>query len=107
MTAEFADLSVGVLEGRKDWNTLIVRTERGNGIVTEAAARGYLTLEEMPGENLEHLLWAAGNKKKRGFLRAREDGTINGEPGKTGFRLDPDILKGILTDDRRTHVDSD
>ena len=107
MTAEFADLSVGVLEGRKDWNTLIVRTERGEKIVTEAAARGYLILEEMPGENLEHLLWAAGNKKKRGFLRAREDGTVNGEPGKTVFRLAPDILEGILTDDRRTHVDSD
>lgn len=98
MTAEFADVSVGVLEGRGDRNTLIVRTERGERIVREAERKGFLVLEEMPRENLEHLQWAAGNKKKRGFLRSREAGKVNGEPGKTLFRLAPECLDGVFQD---------
>jgi len=100
MTAEFADLSVGVLEGRGDRNTLIVRTERGERIVREAAEKGFLALEEMPPVNLEHLRWAAENKKKRGFLRSRAEGKINAEAGKTSLRLDPEVLEGILKSDK-------
>lgn len=96
MTSEFADVSVGVLEGRPDMNTLIVRTERGEEIVREARRLGYLELEEMPQENLEHLVWAAGNKKKRGVLRCRETGRLNAEEGKACLRLKTDAVEKIL-----------
>ncbi|MBN2282404.1 MAG: Coenzyme F420 hydrogenase/dehydrogenase, beta subunit C-terminal domain [Deltaproteobacteria bacterium] len=97
MTSEFADISVGVLEGRTDMNTLIVRTERGQKIVDEAVAEGFLVLEDMPGENLEHLQWAAGNKKKRAFAKAREEGMINGAEGTRSYlRVDPATVSDCI-----------
>ncbi len=49
-----------------------------------------------PQENLEHLVWAAGNKKKRGVLRCRETGRLNAEEGKACLRLKPDAVEKIL-----------
>jgi coenzyme F420 hydrogenase subunit beta len=65
MTSEFADISVGVLEGHPEWNTLIIRSERGEDLVRQAVKDGCLVLDEMPRESLDHLVFAAGNKKKR------------------------------------------
>lgn len=98
MTAEFADLSVGVLEGRGDMNTLIIRTERGEGIAREAVKQGYIILEDMPQENLQHLEGAAANKKHRGLLCSREAGKLNGVPGKTYLRLNEEVIGRILSD---------
>lgn len=94
MTSEFSDVSVGVLEGRPDLNTLIIRTERGQKLVDEAIKEGYLTVSEMPKENLEHLVWAAGNKKKRGLKRAKEEHLINVEP-LSYLRLQGEILNQL------------
>ena len=99
MTSEFADVSVGVLEGRPDMNTLIVRTERGEEMVREAQRLGYLILEDLPDENREHLIWAAANKKKRGVLRCREAGRLNGEEGKACLRLGAETTDRILKND--------
>jgi coenzyme F420 hydrogenase subunit beta len=77
MTAEFSDLSVGVLEGRPDRNILIVRTQRGQRIVEEARKEGYLSVSEIPKENLDHLQWAAANKKRRAFTKARQGKMVN------------------------------
>ncbi|UCH08759.1 MAG: Coenzyme F420 hydrogenase/dehydrogenase, beta subunit C-terminal domain [Deltaproteobacteria bacterium] len=77
MTAEFSDISIGVLEGSRDMNTLIVRTERGQRIVDEARKEGYLILSDIPKENLEHLKWAAGNKKRRALIKARQEKLVN------------------------------
>ncbi len=77
MTSEFADVSVGVVEGRSGMNTLIVRTERGRAIVDGALRAGYLLVEDMPAENLERLKIAAGNKKKRALKKALAEGIIN------------------------------
>ena len=77
MTAEFSDISVGVLEGRPDMNTLIVRTERGQRMVDEARKEGYLIVSDMPKKNLEHLQWAAGNKQKRALVKAKQEGLVN------------------------------
>jgi coenzyme F420 hydrogenase subunit beta len=96
MTAEFADVSVGVLEGRPDMNTLIVRTERGEEMVREARRLGYLELDDLPDENREHLMWAAANKKKRGVLRCWEAGRLNGEEGKACLRLSAEAAERIL-----------
>lgn len=85
MTSEFSDLSVGVLEGRPDMNTLIIRTERGQKIVNEAVEEGSLVIEDIPKENLEHLMWAGGNKKKRALTKAKEEGMINTEGDKKSY----------------------
>ena len=77
MTAEFADVSVGVLEGRTDRNTIIIRTERGQEIVDGAVKDGYLDIEDLPAINLDHLRTASSNKKKRALKKAREEGVIN------------------------------
>jgi coenzyme F420 hydrogenase subunit beta len=76
MTAEFSDISVGVLEGRPDMNTIIIRTERGEKIVDKAQKEGFLILDDIPRENLEHLMWAAGNKKKNAFIKAKQEGLL-------------------------------
>jgi len=96
MTAEFADVSVGVLEGRPDLNTLIVRTERGEEMVREAARQEYLILEDLPAPNREHLEGAAGNKKARGIRRCMETGRLNGEAGTACLRLNSEIVERIL-----------
>lgn len=77
MTAEFSDISIGVLEGSPDMNTLIVRTERGQRIVDEAQKEGYLIVSDIPKENLEHLQWAAGNKKRRALAKAKQKKLVN------------------------------
>ena len=97
MTSEFADISVGVLEGRPDMNTLIIRTKRGKAIVDEAVREGFLVVEDMPEENLEHLRWAAGNKKKRALVKVQKAGLVNTSNGKRSIlRLSPKTLKGII-----------
>lgn len=99
MTSEFSDVSVGVLEGRSDMNTLIVRTDRGKQLVDEAVNEGYLEVAPMPAENLEHLAWAAGNKKKRALSRAKEEGMIDCEGAEPLFylRMGADVLARLIT----------
>ncbi|MBU2643143.1 Coenzyme F420 hydrogenase/dehydrogenase, beta subunit C-terminal domain [bacterium] len=65
LTAEWADLSVGAFEGKSEWNTLIIRTDKGEELVNQAVEAGFLILDEFPAESLEHLTLGAGNKKKR------------------------------------------
>lgn len=65
MTAEFADVSVGSVEGIEGWNTVIVRTEAGAGVVERARAGGKLETAALPSENLAHLKEAALLKKVR------------------------------------------
>jgi coenzyme F420 hydrogenase subunit beta len=72
MTAELADLSVGAVEGRPGWNTLIVRTPLGQSLVDEAAKQGLLTLEEPAQESIEHLRGAAEGKRGRAVAAWKE-----------------------------------
>ena len=77
MTSEWADLSVGMLEGRPGWNTLLVRTDKGAKLVEAARAAGRLVTEPIPDENLTHLKEAAAAKKRRAVVTARDRGLIN------------------------------
>jgi coenzyme F420 hydrogenase subunit beta len=97
MTSEFSDLSVGVMEGRPDMNTLIVRTDRGRKIIEEAEREGYLTLSAMPEENCGHLIWAAGKKKKRGLAKAQYEGMVNtkGDETKAYLRMSVEVLERL------------
>ena len=65
MTSEYADVSVGMYEGRDGWNTLITRTELGRDLVEQAINSGKLETDVFPEENLSHLKVASANKKKR------------------------------------------
>lgn len=65
MTAEWADISVGAMEGRDGWNTVVVRTDVGLEIVNTAIKQGWLETDLLPEENFEHLKEASFNKRKR------------------------------------------
>ncbi len=73
MTAEWSDVSVGAFEGKPEWNTLIIRTEKGEQLVDLAVREGYLTLDDFPADSLEHLSIGAGNKKKRALETAETE----------------------------------
>ncbi|GAB6096725.1 Coenzyme F420 hydrogenase/dehydrogenase, beta subunit C-terminal domain [Desulfatiferula olefinivorans] len=79
MTAEFTDLSVGAHEGEPGWNTLIVRTQTGEELVSRAVHEGFLTCETMPEASCDQLRNAALAKKKRGLETARKTGRLNSE----------------------------
>ena len=102
MTAEFTDISVGVLEGRPDMNTLIIRTERGQRLVDEAVDAGYLIVGEMDPDARDHLAWAAGRKKGRALVRAADEGVLNGENGdrRAVMRLSERVVQSILAAQR-------
>ena len=64
-TSELADLSVGSTEWKDEWNTLIVRSERGARFLEAAEAAGAVRLRPLPAERLRILREAAYNKKRR------------------------------------------
>jgi coenzyme F420 hydrogenase subunit beta len=74
MTAEWADVSVGSLEGKPGWNTLIVRSSKGKNWVDSAVEAGYLELEEFPAKSLDHLTMGATHKKNRAATAMKEEG---------------------------------
>jgi coenzyme F420 hydrogenase subunit beta len=95
MTAEFADVSVGMLEGDPSFNTLIVRTQRGEDVVNRAVKEGVLILDEMPTDTLEHLKGAAMNKKKRALEKIH--GRCRDTESEWGYIQAPeDIIKRIM-----------
>lgn len=101
MTSEWADVSVGVLEGKPDWNTLIIRTETGDQLVKEACNAGYLKTKPMPAENFKHLCIAAANKKKRALIQARDQGLLNttAKDQHSVLRLRPEVVERIIEND--------
>ena len=64
-TSELADLSVGSTEWKDDWNTLIVRSDRGKEYIEAAVEQGYIELAPFPEERFQLLREAAFDKKKR------------------------------------------
>jgi len=78
VTSELADISVGAAEFAEGWNTLIVRTERGWGLVGKALKSGALEIKEYPPAMLEELRMAALGKKRRvvaELTRIQNEGT--------------------------------
>ena len=64
-TAEFSDLSVGSTEWKDDWNTLIVRSERGKKVIEQAKKAKALCLKPFPEDREKLLRQASLGKKKR------------------------------------------
>lgn len=96
MTAEFADISVGVYEGYKGkgkLNILITRTQRGEELVKAAISAGYLEAETLSAQELDGLSTAAMNKKKRGFTRCKNENLLNKEEGVSLLRVNSETLE--------------
>ncbi len=85
MTAEFADLSVGAVEGIPGWNTVIVRTSEGEELVEQARKAKVIETAELPAANFDHLKEAALLKKKR---------ALKNIVGRTGRKDDLLYIRG-------------
>jgi len=97
MTAEFADLSAGMFEGRPGWNTLIVRSETGDEIVKQARREGFIETEDFPEENLRHLAKAAAEKKERSLRTLIRRGLINNQGDeRAAVRIPQEVVDRIL-----------
>jgi coenzyme F420 hydrogenase subunit beta len=98
MTSEFADLSVGMYEGRAGWNTLIVRSQRGADLVEQAVRKGVLQVSDMQAENLERLSRASAKKKERALRMLLSRGLLNaeGDGKRSVMRIPPEVVGKIL-----------
>jgi len=97
MTSEFADLSVGMYEGRTGWNTLIVRSETGEMIVKQAMEAGFLETEEFPPENLAHLSKAAAEKKERSLRTLIRRELVNNQGDeRAAVRIPQEVVDRML-----------
>lgn len=67
MTNEFADISVGVARGMADWNTVVIRTDKGKELIEEAERAGVIETGSLPSDSFENLKEASLRKKKRGM----------------------------------------
>lgn len=65
MTSEFADVSVGMFEGRPGWNTLLTRSDKGGDLVRQALEDKKLNTESYPEEMLNQLQAASLRKRER------------------------------------------
>jgi coenzyme F420 hydrogenase subunit beta len=79
LTAELADISLGMLEGHPGWNTLIIRSDKGAEITAQARRAGFLETKEYPEKNLKHLSKAAAAKKARAMRMLLRRELINNQ----------------------------
>ncbi|MBF0227775.1 MAG: Coenzyme F420 hydrogenase/dehydrogenase, beta subunit C-terminal domain [Desulfobacterales bacterium] len=70
LTAELSDISVGAMEGNEGWNTLIIRTEKGNNLIKSAVEKNIIQISAILTENFEHLSHASINKRKKCLINA-------------------------------------
>jgi coenzyme F420 hydrogenase subunit beta len=69
MTSEITDVSVGAAEGIEGWNTVIIRTKKGQELIRTAVSKGLLETGKLPKENLDHLTESARLKKRRALQK--------------------------------------
>jgi len=97
MTSEFADLSVGMYEGRPGWNTLMIRSGSGAEIVDQARRENFIETEAFPAENLKHLSKAAAEKKERSLRTLIRRGLINNQGDERAtVRIPQEVVDRIL-----------
>ena len=76
MTSEFSDISVGSVEGEEGWNTVLVRTEKGEELVKRAEAEDVIESRPLPGDKLSHLKEASLLKKRRAIDALNDRGEL-------------------------------
>jgi coenzyme F420 hydrogenase subunit beta len=107
LTSEFADLSVGAVEfadtpddgsqgDAQAWNTVIVRTQKGMRLLDGARRKGIIETGELPEKTLDHLRYAARNKKKRALQNiVRETGS---REDLLHLKIEPSTAAALLDD---------
>jgi coenzyme F420 hydrogenase subunit beta len=98
MTAELSDISVGTVEGKEGWNTVIVRTATGEDLLRRAKKAGVIETRPLPKKNLSHLKEASLLKKRRALDVLNEKGGVE----KNYFTLSPHLVKRILSESKET-----
>lgn len=97
MTSEYADVSVGMFEGRPGWNTLIVRSQKGAELVAQASDEGFLQIENLPEKNLKRLTRAAADKKQGALRTLQQRELLNNKEGqRSAVRIPPEVVDKIL-----------
>jgi coenzyme F420 hydrogenase subunit beta len=92
MTAELSDISVGTVEGKEGWNTVIVRTVIGEDLLKRAKKASIIETRALPKGNLAHLIEASLLKKRRALDALKERGGIE----KGYLTLSPDLVNRIV-----------
>jgi coenzyme F420 hydrogenase subunit beta len=72
MTGELSDISVGTVEGGAGWNTVLVRTPRGEELIRLAESKGALETRKYPEDKWAHLKEASILKKRRALFALKE-----------------------------------
>ena len=97
MTAELADVSVGMFEGRPGWNTVIVRSDKGGELIEQARKKGFIETSDFPAENLQHLSRAGASKKGRALRTLIRRELINNQGDeRAAVRMPQDVIDRIL-----------
>ena len=94
MTSELSDLSIGTVEGKEGWNTVIIRTAMGENLLKQAKKAGVIETRTLPKDHLNHLKEASILKKRRALDALNEKGGIE----KDYFTLSADLIKRILSE---------
>lgn len=76
MTSEFSDLSVGTVEGIPGWNTVLIRSDLGEELMSRAENEGIVEVQVLPEENLKHLEEASRLKKRNAILALKKQGKM-------------------------------
>src|SRR4030043_760636 len=97
-TAELSDISVGTVEGKEGWNTVIVRTAMGENLLRRAKKAGIIETKSLPKDNLKHLIEASLLKKRRALDALKERGGIE----KGYLNLSADLVKRIVSASEET-----
>jgi coenzyme F420 hydrogenase subunit beta len=93
MTAELSDVSVGTVEGKEGWNTVIVRTAVGEDLLKKTKKAGLIETQPLPRDKLDHLLEASLLKKRRALDGLKERGGVE----KGYLTLSADLVKRIVS----------
>jgi len=96
MTSEFSDISVGTVEGEEGWNTVLVRTERGEELVKRAEVQGVIESRPLSEDKLSHLKEASLLKKRRAIDAIKDRGEL--EDGY--LTLSPELIHQIQSESK-------
>jgi coenzyme F420 hydrogenase subunit beta len=94
MTSELSDISVGTVEGKEGWNTVIARTAMGEDLLKQAKKAGIIETRSLPKNNLDHLKEASLLKKRRALDTLNEKGGAE----KGYFTLSANLIKRIFSE---------
>mgnify|MGYP002153786577 CR=1 FL=1 len=94
MTAELSDISVGMVEGKEGWNTVILRTAKGEDLLKRARKARIIETRPLPKDNLNHLKEASLLKKRRALEVLEEKGGIE----KGYITLSAGLINRILSE---------